>query len=77
LALSPDTQSAYRIGLAVIDWLVGRLASPNKYLAQMNKSPDGVNLSKRYRPDGDVGEAKNQHTSPTAAGEEAEFDPLC
>lgn|SRR5262249_44587848 len=28
------------IGLAVIDWLKGPLASTNKSLAQMNKSPD-------------------------------------
>src|SRR5262249_12518245 len=27
----------------------------------------GVKATKRYRPDGDVGEAKNRHPSPTAA----------
>jgi hypothetical protein len=43
------------------------VASTNKSLAQMNKSPGVGKATKRYRPEGDVGEAKNQHTSPTAA----------
>jgi hypothetical protein len=43
------------------------LASTNKSLARMNKSPDVGKATKRYRPEDDVGEAKNQHTSPAAA----------
>jgi hypothetical protein len=43
------------------------MASMSKFLAQTNKSADVVRATKRYRPEGDVGEAKNQHTSlPTA-----------
>ena len=34
------------------------LASSNKFLAQTNKSQDRVKATKRYRPEGDVGEAK-------------------
>jgi hypothetical protein len=37
------------------------LASPDKSLAQMNKSPDGIRATKRYQPEGDLGEAKNKH----------------
>jgi hypothetical protein len=39
------------------------MASMSKSLAEMNKSGDGVRMTKRYRPKGDVGEAKNRHTS--------------
>jgi len=39
LTLSPDPYgAAYRIGLAVVDWLNGAMASPNKSLAQSDKS---------------------------------------
>ena len=38
--------------------LVSPLAPSNKSLAQTNKSPNGVNATKRYRPEGNVGEAK-------------------
>jgi hypothetical protein len=34
-------------------------------LAQMNKSRDAVRATKGYQPEGDAGEAKNKHTSPT------------
>jgi hypothetical protein len=38
--------------------LVLPLAPSNKSLAQTNKSQDGAKATKRYRPEGDVGEAK-------------------
>jgi len=38
------------------------LASMSKSLAEMNKSGDGVRATKRYQPEGDVGEAKEQST---------------
>jgi hypothetical protein len=34
------------------------MASMSKSLAQMNKSQDRVRATKRHRPEGDVGEAK-------------------
>jgi len=39
--------------------LVLPLAPSNKSLAQTNKSQDRVRATKRYQPEGDVGEAKN------------------
>ena len=41
------------------------LAHTNKSWAQMNKSRDSARATKRYQPEGDVGEAKSKHTSPT------------
>ena len=42
----------------------GLTVQRSKSLAKSNKSPDGVRATKRYQPEGDVGEAKNKHTSP-------------
>jgi hypothetical protein len=36
---------------------MAKMAATNKCLAQMNKSPDGIRATKRYQPEGDLGEA--------------------
>ena len=36
----------------------------------MNKSPDGLRATKRYQPEGDLGEAKNKHLLPPPQSEE-------
>src|SRR5262245_16503984 len=44
--------------MSVLLCLPAWLASIDKSLAQTNKSQDGVKATKRYRPEGDLGEAK-------------------
>ena len=46
------------------------LAEKDKSLAQMNKSRDGLRATKRYQPEGDLGEAKNKHLLPPPQSEE-------
>jgi hypothetical protein len=46
------------------------MAAMNKSLAQMNKSPDGLRTTKRYQPEGGLGEAKNKHLLPPPQREE-------
>src|SRR5262245_22260145 len=68
--LLADEEAAHAVGAVVDARGVAAhtaVASTNKSLAQMSKSPGVGKATKRYRPEGDVGEAKNQHTSPTAA----------
>jgi hypothetical protein len=36
----------------------------------MNKSGDGIRATKRYEPEGDLGEAKNKHLLPPPQSEE-------
>jgi hypothetical protein len=42
----------------------------NKSLASTNKPPALVRATKRYRPEGDLGEAKNKHLLPPPQSEE-------
>jgi hypothetical protein len=54
------------------------MASMSKFLAQTNKSRDRVRATKRYRPEGDVEEAKETaHFSHHRRVKRPSFDLLC